>query len=68
MNDLYLFSGAYSFQGAVNPMLEAELKKCKTPEERESVIKAYQTVTFIGSVVAIGLGILLCGVIALFTD
>jgi hypothetical protein len=67
MNDLYLFSGAYGFQGVVNPMLEAELKKCKTPEEEESVIKTYQIITFIGSMVAIVLGLLLCGVIAFFT-
>ena len=67
MNDLYLFgNGVYGFQNVMDPILELELKKCKTQEERDDVIQAYQSTSVLSLVVAIVLGAVICGVIALF--
>ena len=67
MNDLYLFgNGVYGFQNLMDPVLEFELKKCKTQEERDDVIQAYQSTSILSLVVAIVLGAVICGVIALF--
>jgi len=41
MNDLYAFGGAYSFQDTIDPILESELRKCKTQQERDAVTEAY---------------------------
>ena len=68
MNDLYVFGGGvYGFQGVMNPVLESELRKCKTQKEKDEVIEAWQTVSSIIIVVSIVLGALVCGVISLFT-
>ena len=67
MNDLYAFGGAYSFQGVMDPILESELRKCKTQKEKDEVIEDYQTVNLIIIVVSIVLGGFVCGVISLFT-
>lgn len=65
MNDLYLFGNeAYGIQSALNPMLEAELKKCKTVEEQESVIRRYQSIIIIAFTVTIAVSFLLCGLIS----
>ena len=67
MNDLYLFgNGVYGFQNLMDPVLEFELKKCKTQEERDDVIQAYQSTSILSLVVAIVLGAVICGVITLF--
>lgn len=67
MNDLYLFgNGVYGFQNLMDPVLEFELKKCKTQEERDDVIQAYQSTLILSLVVSIVLGVVICGVIALF--
>ena len=67
MNDLYLFgNGVYGFQNLMDPVLEFELKKCKTQEERDDVIQAYQSTSILSLGVAIVLGAVICGVIALF--
>jgi len=68
MNDLYVFSGGvYGFQGVMDPILESELRKCKTQKEKDEVIEAWQTVTLIIIVGSIVLGAFACGVISLFT-
>lgn len=68
MNDLYVFSGGvYGFQGVMDPILESELRKCKTQKEKDEVIEAWQTVTLIIIVASIVLGALVCGAISLFT-
>ena len=69
MNDLYVFGGGgvYGFQGVMDPVLEIELRKCKTQTEKDEVIEAYQTVNLIIIVGAIVLGALACGAISLFT-
>ena len=42
MNDLYVFSGGvYGFQGVMDPILESELRKCKTQKEKDEVIEAW---------------------------
>lgn len=67
MNDLYLFSGGvYGFQNVMDPILESELKKCKTQQERDEVMIAYRTTLLFGLICAIVLGSVLCGVVALF--
>jgi hypothetical protein len=67
MNDLYVFSGGvYGFQGAMDPILECELRKCKTQEEKDKVIESYQTTTVLGFLGSIILGALVCGLISLF--
>ena len=66
MNDLYFFeNGAYNFQNGMDPILEIELKKCKTQEERNEVVDAYRTTMILGFVIATVLGILFCGVVSL---
>ena len=67
MNDFYAFGGACSFQGIMNPILESELRKCKTQKERDEATEEYPTITPFGSIVAFILGALVCGVISLFT-
>jgi len=68
MNDLYVFSeGVYGFQGVMDPILESELRKCKTQKEKDEVMEAWQTVSLIIIVVSIVLGALVCGAISLFT-
>jgi hypothetical protein len=68
MNDLYVFGGGvYGFQGVMDPVLEIELRKCKTQTEKDEVIEVYQTVNLIIIVGAIVLGALACGAISLFT-
>ena len=67
MNDLYLFGGGvYGFQNVMDPILESELKKCKTQQERDEVMIAYRTTLLFGLICAIVLGSVLCGVVALF--
>jgi len=65
MNDLYAFGGAYSFQDTIDPILESELRKCKTQQERDAVTEAYQTIRLLGTIAAIVIGALVCGVISL---
>lgn len=65
MNNLYTFNEVYGFQGTMDPILEIELRKCKTQEEKENVIEDHQAITLLGSVVAIVVGALVCGVISL---
>jgi hypothetical protein len=65
MNDLYAFGGAYSFQDTIDPILESELRKCKTQQERDAVTEAYQTIRLFGTIAAIVIGALVCGVISL---
>ena len=68
MNNLYVFSGGvYGFQGIMDPILESELRKCKTQKEKDEVIEVWQTVTLIIIVGSIVLGALVCGAISLFT-
>jgi len=68
MNDLYVFGGGvHGFQCAMDPVLESELRKCKTQKEKDEVIEAWQTTTVLGFVGSIILGALVCGVISLFT-
>jgi len=68
MNDLYVFGGGvYGFQGVMDPILEIELRKCKTQNEKNKVIEAYQAVNLIIIVGAIVIGVLACGAISLFT-
>lgn len=67
MNDLYAFGVVYSFQGVIHPILGYELKNCKTQKEGDEVTEACQTITPFGSIVAFILGVLVCGVISLFT-
>lgn len=68
MNDLYVFGGGvYGFQGVMDPVLEIELRKCKTQNEKDEVIEAYRTVNLIIIVGSIVLGALVCGAISLFT-
>jgi len=68
MNDLYVFGGGvYGFQGVMDPILEIELRKCKTQDEKNKVIEAYQAVNLIIIVGAIVIGALACGAISLFT-
>ena len=68
MNDLYVFSGGvYGFQGVMDPILESELRKCKTQKEKDEVIEAWHTVSLIIIVASIVLGAFVCGVISLFT-
>lgn len=68
MNDLYVFGGGvYGFQGVMDPILEIELRKCKTQNEKNKVIEAYQAVNLIIIVGAIVIGALACGAISLFT-
>jgi len=67
MNDFYMFgNGVYGFQNVIDPVLEFELKKCKTQEERDRVVNTYQTTMFFCFVGAIVIGAMLCGVISLF--
>ena len=70
MNNLYTFGvrGVCGSQNVMNPILESKLKKCKTPEEREKLRDVYQITNLLSSIAAIVLGIVLCGVIALFTE
>ena len=65
MNDLYAFGGAYSFQDTIDPILESELRKCKTQQERDEVTEAYQTIRLFVSIASIVIGALVCGVISL---
>ena len=68
MNDLYVFGGGvYGFQGVMDPILEIELRKCKTQDEKNKVIEVYQAVNLIIIVGAIVIGALACGAISLFT-
>ena len=68
MNNLYVFSGGvYGFQGIMDPILESELRKCKTQKEKDEVIETWQTVSLIIIVASIVLGAFVCGVISLFT-
>lgn len=68
MNNLYVFSGGvYGFQGIMDPILESELRKCKTQKEKDEVIEVWQTATLIIIVGSIVLGALVCGAISLFT-
>ena len=68
MNNLYVFGGGvYGFQGVMDPVLEIELRKCKTQNEKDEVIEAYRTVNLIIIVGSIVLGVLVCGAISLFT-
>ena len=68
MNDLYVFGGGvYGFQGVMDPILEIELRKCKTQDEKNKVIEVYQAVNLIIIVGAIVIGALSCGAISLFT-
>ena len=68
MNDLYVFGGGvYGFQGVMDPVLEIELRKCKTQTEKDEVIESYQTINLIIIVGAIVIGALACGAISLFT-
>ena len=68
MNDLYVFGGGvYGFQGVMDPILEIELRKCKTQDEKNEVIETYQAVNLITIVGAIVIGALSCGAISLFT-
>ena len=68
MNDLYVFGGGvYGFQGVMDPILEIELRKCKTQDEKNEVIETYQAVNLITIVVAIVIGALVCGAISFFT-
>jgi hypothetical protein len=42
MNDLYVFGGGvHGFQCAMDPVLESELRKCKTQKEKDEVIEAW---------------------------
>ena len=67
MNDIYAFGGGvYGFQRVMDPVLEAELRKCKTQKERDDVVAANQATIIICAIVCASLGALLCGVIALF--
>lgn len=66
MNDLYSFNGGvYAFYNIMDPVLESELKKCKTQKERDEVLATYQTTIIWGSIVAIILGAVVCGGITL---
>jgi hypothetical protein len=67
MNDLYVPGGVYGFQGVMDPVLENELRKCKTQDEKNEVIETYQAVNLITIVVAIVIGALVCGAISFFT-
>jgi hypothetical protein len=68
MNDLYVFGGGvYGFQGVMDPILEIELRKCKTQDEKNEVIETYQAVNLITIVGAIVIGALVCGAISFFT-
>ena len=66
MNDLYA-GGVYGFQGIMDPILESELRKCKTQEERDEIISAYQTTLVLSLIVVIVIGVAMCGVITFFT-
>lgn len=67
MDDFYLFGGVvYGSQNVMDPVLEAELKKCKTQKERDEVMIAYRTTLLFGIICAIVFGSVLCGVVALF--
>jgi hypothetical protein len=61
MNDLYVFGGGvHGFQCAMDPVLESELRKCKTQKEKDEVIEAWQTTTvlgFVGSINSWGFGV-----------
>ena len=68
MNDLYVFGGGvYGFQGVMDPILEIELRKCKTQDEKNEIIETYQAVNLITIVGAIVIGALVCGAISFFT-
>ena len=67
MNDLYVPGGVYGFQGVMDPILEIELRKCKTQDEKNEVIETYQAVNLITIVGAIVIGALVCGAISFFT-
>ena len=68
MNDLYVFGGGvYGFKGVMDPILEIELRKCKTQDEKNEVIETYQAVNLITIVGAIVIGALVCGAISFFT-
>jgi len=67
MNNFYAFNGVYYFRSAMDPVLESELKKCKTQKERDDVVESYQTNKFIGLAEAAIIGALVCGLISLFT-
>jgi hypothetical protein len=67
MDDIYLFGGVvYGSQNVMDPVLEAELKKCKTQKERDEVVKVYQMTLLRGIIAVFVLGVVLCGVIELF--
>ena len=67
MNDLYSFgSGVYGFQNVMDPVLESELRKCKTQKERDEVLEAYKNTMLLSFLASMVLGAILCGVIALF--
>lgn len=67
MDDFYLFGGVvYGSKNVMDPVLEAELKKCKTQKECDEVVKAYQMTLLRGLIAVFVLGVVLCGVIGLF--
>lgn len=66
-NLYFINGGAYGFQSMSDYVFEIGLKKCKTPEERKEYTRNYQTLSFFGAVGSLVLGIVICGVIALFT-
>ena len=64
MLDFYTISGG-GFGIQSDPILESELKKCKTQEEREQTVMRYQITLLLGCSVTFIVALIICGVFSL---